>query len=133
MNRQQIFDTFIREVNGKGQAIRKNEYGVNECLYVLDGHPGCAIGCQPQFQEAYKECAPSEKQMNSNISAILEDNTIFATRLRELFEVQDNEDLYFLASLQRFHDDDFNWNGSSLKEDRVRYFCTRSKLRVESV
>lgn len=129
--KQQFLNNFIQRVNGKGQAFDTIEHN---CRYVFPDHPGCAIGCQPQFEPFKNELKDSTRRFailltGSGTEDIAEQINL-AERLKQAFNIEADDDIYFLSSLQNLHDEQFNWKGKQLKRERVEHFCKRYKLTL---
>lgn len=126
--KQKLLNTFIERVNGKGQAMGDN----NVCQYVKDNHPGCAIGCQPEF-EPFKDVVQRYDGV-PGIGYIL--NAEFehlGENLCTAFNVTLDSDRDFLSELQILHDTQPNWGGTKnlyLRESPVLHFCQYWKLTV---
>jgi len=113
MNGQQIFDNFVNACNGLGQALDSEV-----CIYNPPGdHPGCAIGCQPRFNEEFPDAY-------SSIVAELRNSP----KMTRFFDIQSIDDEEFLLSMQRFHDQRRHWDGLWLNPEAVAEFCTTHNL-----
>lgn len=130
--KQKYLNTFIKRVNGKGQSI---DTDTHYCVYVLKGHPGCAIGCQPEVKPFKKIL---ETQENTNIIQLC-GLTSLGTKFRNALGVSDDihseqyqKDTSFLASLQRLHDGSENWDSdvTKLRQAAVEHFCKGWNLTV---
>lgn len=129
--KQQYLNNFIQRVNGLGRSVYDDG-----CAYEgANGHPGCAIGCQPEFNEWKASLPVGERNVegcsirglltaNPNLAKYLGvDNASFASR-----------DIDFLSSLQSLHDQASNWddiNGKlHLTRVAVNQFCSDHTLEV---
>lgn len=128
MNRQELIDTFVRELNGRGQAVGPE----GKFLYVMENHPGCGIGCQPQFKKALAECPPPKGDtLELNIRGILFGEKMpFVLALKKEFVIEDSFDEEFLMGLQRLHDSDELWQGKFMAKEIIAGFCNRYDLSV---
>lgn len=136
--RQRFLDNFILQVNGKGRSVRINALTSGVPQYVNDHHPGCSIGCQPEF-EPFKEQAKAFEGMPISHLIRME---LFGKKLCQAFGITRtnksdpagypiaNIDMEFLCGLQRLHDWRGNWLGKYLQEDAVWYFCKLWNLKI---
>lgn len=117
--KQKFLNTFIERVNGKGQALQDGS-----CMYVKEGHPGCAIGCQPEF-EPFKEIY---KYNYSDTAYGLARNPNFCSA----FGIEDEVDTRFLDTLQILHDGYDHWNKETgrIRRQVVEEFCTVHALTI---
>ena len=121
MDRQALLDNFVKAVNGKGRAVNKNAL----CSYFLEGHPGCAIGCQPGFREKFKSKLPDEGGIPVHFTGP------YRKDLKEFFGIESGgEGVRFLFSLQQLHDIRDNWTGNYLRAEVLEEFCHEEGLEV---
>lgn len=121
LNLQQMLNTFIRRVNGKGRSL--NDTG--ECIYVPAGHPGCAIGCQFTDPEDRAELQRFEGRGAESLLA--------SPRLAPTLE---GVSISSLRDLQHLHDNSCNWTNKDwantpdlwLKPEAVQAFCDKHEL-----
>lgn len=121
---QKIFDNFFYKVNGNGRAVIKNHtIGVTfVCRYAVGNHPGCAIGCQSEFQEVAKK---------HGVNLFNLDGSVKSSSVKPLaLEAFPDADIDFLEHLQSFHDDEENWDGLFLRKNSIIYFCEHWDLKV---
>ncbi len=119
MNRQQIFTNMVTILHGKGQG--KQQYGPGGdpvCSYFPEGHPGCAIGCQPGFREKFEDKLRASGDNECDISTVLDS----FPDVRDFFGIEfsprsDSDDYEFLSDLQELHDSANNWT------KRKRFRC----------
>lgn len=133
--KQQFLNIFIERVNGKGQAYKNGS-----CKLVLEGHPGCAIGCQPEFEPFKQEVVENSIRSLGVWSIFSEKRNNIGNRLREAFGIEGTceeveskslADLRFLASLQGLHDDFNFWDRQDKKrlvKAEVDAFCLAHDL-----
>lgn len=124
---QRLFNTFLDRVDGHGRCV--NDEGV--CQYVVDGKPGCAIGCQPPIAD---DPDMREKVSRFESSGLIGVRTLLAN-IEELgpalFGREPNQnDLLFATALQSFHDSSGNWRGGLLLPGAVRVFAREHWLAV---
>lgn len=138
--KQQFLNNFIERVNGKGRAIRED----GSCTYIKSDHPGCAIGCQPEFQAACRKLTQEQLTIlegyNGSIFGLIGYSNGFAGQtIREAFELTSptlahnevrNLDLAFLYALQGLHDLPDHWKDNRLKQTTVKEFCEFHELTV---
>lgn len=137
--KQQFLNTFIQQVNGKGRSYTErsgSHFSVPACLYVKDNHPGCAIGCQPEFQQFRQEVVT--RNLNGTIGELFfgvnNEFADFGIRLATALQcdLSDHKDGNFLGSLQQLHDHDMNWNEKTgrIRRQAVESFCKAYHLTV---
>lgn len=124
MDRQALLNHFISQVNGKGQCQSKNG---RTCRYALSGHPGhpgCSIGCQPEFQKAAEKL---------NVDLFLLNGTVRDHNVRmvinKAWPFLSEQDMNFLVALQYLHDQT-PWTEGFLSPYEVQQFCIRFDLQV---
>lgn len=126
---QRLFDTFLDRVDGHGRCVGDDE----ECRYVIEGKPGCAIGCQPAIAD--------NPDMRSKVQLLESGDALAVGTLishipklgEELFGYEPNsEDMDFAMSLQSLHDCELNWNEDEtcLLLDSVNFFANKHGLTV---
>jgi len=117
MNYQKVYNTVVRKLHGKGRA----KVG-SCCRYFVDGHPGCAIGCQPGFKKAFRG------KINEGTSI---KGLCYLKKVREFFGITKATDVEFLEDLQELHDEVTNWrrDGKHLRAESLKAFCERHDLR----
>ncbi len=137
MDRQKLLDDFISATAGKGQCTVD---GGTQCLYIKEGHPGCAIGCQPGFREKFGKEEWIRK--NPNIDSLLTGNEGQETQLavEEFFGVVhrpedadysgDGGDVHFLSKLQELHDGSAWEENGELCKEYLDDFCELWKLKI---
>lgn len=140
--KQQMLDNFIQRVNGKGQATSvvtiRDMFGEKIkqpcCMYVKKNHPGCAIGCQPEF-EPFKDEIKKLKFTQKIVSLFSIAKNNLGDRIQKAFYVASTRtvrmrDDSFLTQLQYLHDMDENWKGKKIRKRSVAEFCTQFSLTV---
>ncbi len=139
MDRQKIFDNFVGALNGIGRCIQPNRPTgpTPSCIYVKEGHPGCAIGCQPGFREKFgeKDWVVANTGMFSILDTWVEDvapEDPDGIEVSEFFGVENYLDVDFLQALQDFHDDRYNWDDrdSNLLPINLSAFCAGWGLKI---
>ena len=117
--KQQIFDCFYNSLNGRGRAVDIWD----SCRYFVEGHPGCAIGCQPEFVEEARKLGKEGPQLNSltSVHCSTETNEICKKAFPGI-------DLDFLSELQYLHDSPASWTGDCLNECSARLFCLKHEI-----
>jgi hypothetical protein len=130
MNKQQLLNRFVKACNGKGQSVNRS----GNCMYVRKDHPGCGIGCQPQFQKV-AEKFPSLKSVIDTIDTLIETNSKRGLALQKAFNMPKDEDAFYMAtsflmSLQDLHDRFEHWDGVKLRLSSIKQFCKDWKLTV---
>lgn len=132
--KQKFLNTFIQRVNGKG-ACRQGSL----CEYVRKGHPGCAIGCQDEFQPFKAEAL--KHKVEGDISEILEldpNSTKFGERLAKAFGIANcytsdgslSGEVSYLCDLQMLHDRESSWEGNLMRKAAVQQFCDKHNLEL---
>lgn len=122
MDRQRLLDNFYSITKGKGPCAF-----MGTCQYFKDGHPGCAIGCQPEFQEWSKDFCIEKKMEINELGAVYKVLERFP-ELKRILGVKTSGDRSFLSRLQSLHDDAQNWEGDNLEKTVVNEFCLDSSL-----
>lgn len=129
--KQKYLNTFIQRLNGIGPAISAS----GNCYYVLEGHPGCAIGCQDEFQP-FKDDLKNETILTVYCICSLGYSNKFkrANEFIKAFGLTAGEshhaDATFLRSLQILHDVEHHWINKKIQRKPVEDFCKRNNLTV---
>lgn len=130
MTNQELLNNFVAARNGRGRSLNAKS-GV--CVYFPeDGSPGCAVGCQPgfnQFKGRIREGRSIFGLMNDHFE------TDLAKEIRDFFGVNGDsknvqEKETFLRHLQLLHDDSPPWDGLKLRRDSVAEFAKHFGLNV---
>lgn len=131
-----MLNHFVKSLNGKGRSLAPNGTG---CLYVNKDHPGCAIGCQLEF-EPFKNIFNEDGYEGLTVADILrERNNDLGERFAKAFGVTiepdqtlNSDDCHFLSTFQSLHDGYFNWDktGLVLQRTSVENFCHQFGLKV---
>ena len=123
MDKQAILENFVTATRGKGQA----KHG-KACSYFPDGHPGCAIGCQPGFREKFEHIMEASDTIVDRLHGDVYDREDgVRDQLRSLFGVENDGDVDFLGSLQELHDET-EWVDDSVSQDFLDDFCKEFDL-----
>ncbi len=142
MDRQQLLDNFVTACNGKGRAMQlKRLHGISSagCVYIKNGHPGCAIGCQPGFREKFgeKEWVIENCGIGSVLDGWLDNRTppedADGVDVSEFFGIENVEDVKFLSDLQDFHDLVRHWDGTKIVQYKLASFCLNWSLKRPQV
>lgn len=138
--RQSLLNNFVKIVNGKGRSMNGTV-----CRYVNpNGHPGCAIGCQPKLAKLKTQLSYCE---GSTIDQVFIPSCSFVHKqLAEALNVRKRKskeqdvhnfynacDVSFLRELQKLHDYESNWQGKDklkLKTRELTKFCNQWNLNV---
>ncbi len=130
MDRQRLLDNFVRATYGKGRAVHPSGAdGRGRCAYVLEGHPGCGIGCQPGFREAFGE-NPRVCGATVGIRTLIER----VPEVGEFFGAKNLYNLEHLVSLQILHDRAGHWTSEgTLRREVLEAYCKREGLTVPTV
>lgn len=119
--KQELLDNFIHSVNGRGPATD----GRGTCRYVMEGHPGCAIGCQPELEPFKHRMAPVEDSVDYLLRKFPAIGEALCGAERGW------EDISYLQALQRLHDFEGNWSeDGKILHLAVERFCAQHGLRV---
>jgi len=125
MDRQALLDNFVKRVGNKGRSeVIDQDTNDLACQYVPNnGHPGCAIGCQPCFDD------PRLREILKGyegrlIYYVLEKQS----EIKDALAVQTQEEEDFLCFLQSLNDNIANWEGKQLKQTSVDRFARRHDL-----
>lgn len=129
--KQKYLNTFIERVNGKGQSKNTKK---NLCLYIKKNHPGCAIGCQPEF-DSIREIVEKEKILGPvrDLAKDIDTSDVFSASFHVASyksHRQREKDLVFLNDLQYLHDNDDHWKKKILKHSVVESFCKIWNLKI---
>jgi len=138
MNRQKILDNFVKATHGKGRSFvqtgGESRPSMGECRYFNENHPGCGIGCQPGFREAFVPFRENiEGQSIENLLTGRENQFSFQGRMRQFFDLtideedavkhrrgkRVDEDVKFLIDVQSLHDNEDNWIGDEILNPTV--------------
>ena len=137
MNKQALLDNFVAAVNGKGQSRGLNADGQMKCVYFKDGHPGCAIGCQPGFKDAF---GPLNLPNMQGIADLFHNKGAWYDRIRAFFSMDTEEDDCFLVDLQDLHDTEASWRYEdsglrpmSLNPIKIRDFAEMWHLQTPAI
>jgi len=120
--KQELINNLVHTLNGKGRATKlRPDMDEEVCCYIPENpHPGCAIGCQPGFREAFADCDP-----DGSFSRVGLLERQFPEQFKHVFGEVGHDDINFLTELQDLHDDFYSWsgNGLKLKKSVVEEFC----------
>ncbi len=132
VNRQKLFSHMAVTLQGKGQAIY-----AGECSYFPEDHPGCAIGCQPGFREAFEKDIGLDVmgidmviELNDGVAEFFGlDVDEYGRLIRSTTCAGDGD---FLLALQRFHDERKNWlkSGKLWRRKSLATFAKKWELKV---
>lgn len=139
MNRQRIFEHFVKTCGRLGRCTIPNTSanGVKAyCEYAKEGHPGCAMGCQPEFHQACTTFGVEPRKINGPIYDLcMRDNDTdllpeLVKAVYDAFGAQSLEDKQFLRKLQVLHDEEHHWDGLVLSQFKVDDFARDNNLQT---
>ncbi len=125
---QEALDVFVEMCDGRGRCV--NESGL--CIYIGNGHSGCAIGCQPGFAPMLLEHQIDPR--GKSVRQLMQDHKV----IRKWAEER-GLSASFLYSLQELHDSSSSWmivivdsrsNNQMLDPRKVQSFCDRWNLKM---
>ncbi len=127
MDKQQLFTNMVTILNGKGRSVSPARHGA--CVYFLDDHPGCGIGCQPGFREKFGPDSDTYIGEGCPIT----DHLMRAVSVAEFFGIETPEDRVFLRDIQIYHDHECSWDENNplfFDAERLKEFASEHCLEV---